>query len=307
MTKALILGANGFSGRHLARRLAEVTDTHIFGADIIPQSGPFDDSGVVDIGNREQVERVVRDVRPDWIFNLAGMVHGAAEDVYRTNVMGTVYLLESVRQYVPEARVLLVGSSAEYGPVSEKDLPVTEEQVCRPIGAYGASKAAATLAGQSYARQYGLKVVIARPFNIIGSGIPERLVLGAILQRTKETLSSMDEPTITVGNIDTQRDFVDVEDVADAYVAMIQGEHWGEVFNLCSGRPISIRHIIELALAHSPRPVKLEVDPALLRSNDAPVFYGSLEKARRAFGFHPRKSIEDSVKAAWDWVMGGGG
>lgn len=307
MIRALIFGASGFSGRHLARHLAQCGDLKIIGADICEspsEPDDLDDYAAVDIGDREQVERVITDSQPDWIFNLAGQVHGDAEDIYRTNVMGTVYILESVRSEIPEARVLLVGSSAEYGPVEKECLPITEEQFCRPIGAYGASKAAATLAGQSYARQYGLKIVIARPFNIIGAGIPESLVLGAILKRTRDALSSMEEPIIRVGNIDTQRDFVDIEDVVDAYIAMIQGDFWGEVFNLCSGKPRSIRDIIEMTLAETPKPVRIEIDPALVRANDTALLYGSLEKAEKAFAYRPKKSIEQSVKEAWRSVMG---
>jgi|LSQX01.2.fsa_nt_gb GDP-4-dehydro-6-deoxy-D-mannose reductase len=303
MIKALIFGANSFSGRHLATRLADIPDVQVFGTDITAEAGPFDKYAIVDIGNREQVDRIVNEVQPNWVFNLVGLVNGSAKDIYQTNVMGTVNLLESVMALVPAAGVLLVGSSAEYGPVTNENLPVTEEQECKPVGAYGTSKLAATIIGQSYTRQYNLKIVIARPFNIIGAGIPERLVLGAILNRAKKELTIPREPVVKVGNLESQRDFVDVADVVEAYIAMLQSENWGEVFNLCSGKPYPVSGVVEMALAKSPQAIKIEIDPALSRPVDLPVLYGSYKKASKAFGFRPKISIEESVSAAWNHVM----
>lgn len=310
MIKALILGALGFTGKHLVRRLRQIDNIRILGADIY--SDTTDDNGLddyvsIDIGQEEQVSKVVRDWQPDWIFNLVGMVRGEAAKIYQTNLMGNIYLLEAVRLHVPNACILLVGTSAEYGRVTADGLPIREEQACQPVGAYGASKNAATTAGMSYAKQYGMKVVIARPFNIIGAGIPPSLVLGAILQRVNKALATSANPVITVGNLDTKRDFVAVEDVVEAYLKMIQGEYWGEVFNICSGQPRSIREIIELALLHAPCPVSLEVDPSLVRSDDVAVLYGSLEKANRAFGFQPKVSLEQSIEEAWKYEVNGGG
>jgi len=303
MIKALIFGANSFSGKHLAAKLADMPEMRVYGADIVPGSGSFDEFAIVDIGDREQVGKIVNEVQPNWVFNLAGLVNGSAEDIYQTNVMGTVYLLEAVQTHVPKASVLLVGSSAEYGMVASENLPVTEDLECKPVGAYGTSKFAATIVGQSYVRQYNLKIVIARPFNIIGAGIPERLVLGAIINRAKKVLAMPGEPVVKVGNLDSQRDFVDIADVVDSYIAMLKSEQWGEIFNVCSGKPYPVRGVVEMALARSPRAIKIEIDPALSRPIDLPVLYGSYEKASKAFGFEPKISIEESVSAAWNHAM----
>lgn len=301
MTTALVLGAHGFCGRHLAKALKQAGDVVVIGADVqsdAPDQSLCDRYEALDIGDADSVSRLVERSRPDWVFNLVGVARGSDEDIYRANLLGTVHLLEAVRGFAPNAGVVLVGSAAEYGIVDESALPLTEAQVCCPIGSYGISKYAATMAAMSYVHRYGLRVAVARPFNIVGPGIGPGLVVGAILRRAKEALATQERPVVKVGNLETQRDFVAVEDVVSGLLAMVRGDHWGEVFNICSGEPRSIREVVELALSHAPRPVELEVDPALLRPNDLKIVYGSWEKANRAFGFHPTVSLEDSLEAA---------
>ena len=161
---------------------------------------------------------LLRRVRPDLVFHLAGIQQGEAKDIYRTNVMGAVHLLEAVRQECHSSRVLLVGSAAEYGLVGKNELPVTESTPCKPQGPYGLSKYASTLAGLDWSRQFGMKVVIARPFNIIGAGISPNLFAGALLARAREALATQGDPMVKVGNMESQRDFIAVEDVVEAYM-----------------------------------------------------------------------------------------
>jgi len=303
----LITGAGGFCARHLAERLAGEGDFHIAGLDLhaqAPDGVPLDDYLPVDLGEASQVAAAVGRVRPEMVFHLAGLVKGHPSDLYRVNLLGSIHLFESLRDAAPQARVLAVGSAAEYGRVDEADMPITEEHVCRSFGAYGLSKYGLTLAAKDYAHSHGMKVTVVRPFNIVGAGIPPSLVVGAVLQRAKEALAAEAEPVVDIGNLDTQRDFIAVEDAVDAYVRLIQGEHWGEVFNICLGRPRSILSVVELLLSFSARPVHLRVDPALVRPSDVQTVYGSREKAERAFGFRPTTSLEDSLHAAWEAAMG---
>jgi GDP-4-dehydro-6-deoxy-D-mannose reductase len=182
-------------------------------------------------------------------------------------------------------------------------MPISEECRCNPSGAYALSKYALSLAGLDYARKQGLNVVIARPFNIIGPGIPSSLVVGAILQRVKQALQGSEEVKIDVGNLDTERDFIAVDDVVDAYVRLLSGDNRGEVFNICSGEPRKIRTVVEELLSHSPRPIRLQVSTALLRTNDVVRVYGDWEKANRAIGFKPRSSLSEALHAAWSYEM----
>jgi GDP-4-dehydro-6-deoxy-D-mannose reductase len=305
-TVALITGVCGFCATHLVRVLTAEGCMRVIGSDLIadpPANLQLADYHAADIGQPEDAVALIRRVHPDMLFHLAGRYRGTSDELYRVNLLGGVHLLEAVRESSPHARVLVVGTAAEYGPARPEDMPLSEDSVCLPRGAYGLSKHALCLAAQDYALHRGLKVVVARPFNIIGAGVPSSLVVGAVLDRAKRALSESDSPVIAVGNLDAMRDFIAVEDAASAYLRMIHGDYWGEVFNLCSGVPRSIRDIVESLLSHSLRRIEYRVDPDLLSRDDVAVFFGSCDKARRAFGFSPSITVEESLKSAWQHAV----
>jgi GDP-4-dehydro-6-deoxy-D-mannose reductase len=294
---------SGFCARHLVTYLASIGNIHVFGFDLFknpPEGLKLNDYITVDIKEYEQVANAIRFIQPELIFHLAGIICSSAVEVYHVNLLGGINLLESVREFVSDARILLVGSAAEYGNIDISKMPITEDYSCQPTGSYGLSKYALTLAALDYAHNYNMKVTVARPFNIIGAGIPSTLIVGAILKRIKQALAGSIEPTVTVGNLDTERDFIAVEDVVEGYVHLIQGEHWGEVFNICSGQTHSIRSIVKKLFSFSNRPIHLKPDPTLMRSSDIKVIYGSWEKAYKAFAFKPKISLERALKSAWD-------
>ena len=298
--RTLLTGARGFCARHLAARLHACGHT-VAGIDL-GSEGPrwVDEYAEADMTRSSDVTGAVRRFHPDAIFHLAGLSRGAEADIFRVNVDGTLHLLDAVVSEVPDARVLLVGSAAEYGPVHDSELPVVETHDCRPVSPYGASKHQAVLAGLEMASR-GFKVVVARPFNIIGSGMSDELVVGALVSRIRAAAGSAG--TVRIGNLDAARDFVAVEDVAGAYIRMIDGGFWGEVFNICSGVAHTIREIAERLCGMAAFPVTLQVDPALVRPGDVPVMVGSAAKAETAFGFQPRVTLDESLLAAW---TGGG-
>jgi len=263
----MITGVGGFLRRASRARLRDRGNIEVAGFDratAAPAQLCLDRYYHGDIVDAAAVESAVRAFAPDWLFHLAG-VSGTvpAATMYMVNVIGAVNLLEAVRRSVPGCGVLLAGSFAEYGPVSASALPVTEETPCRPAGAYGVTKYAATLTGMDYAKRYGLKVVVARPSNIIGPGVPESLVVGAMLARAKKAFSSL-KPVMKVGDFESERDFVDASDVAEAYVRLAQSNLSGEVFNICSGRSCSIRRVAEVLISNSSRSIALEFDPDLV-------------------------------------------
>jgi GDP-4-dehydro-6-deoxy-D-mannose reductase len=150
-----------------------------------------------------------------------------------------------------------------------------------------------------------MKITVARPFNIVGGGIPRHLVVGAILCRAREALRSSEQPVVRVGNLESERDFVAVRDVVDAYLRMVRGGYWGQVFNLCSGQPRSVRSMVELLLAHSKKHFRLETDVSLVRSSEPKILYGDSTKAYRAFGFKPSVPIEEALREAWETGVNG--
>ena len=300
MPTALITGARGFCATHLATRLKREPGMRVSGwvrsagSSTLPL---FDHLQGVDLRDRVGVARAIAAREPDWVFHLAGVIAGPASDLYAANTLGTVHLLEALYEHAPRARILVVGSAAEYGPGAS--LPVTEESVCDPRGAYGISKYSATLAAIDCVRRYGMHVVVARPFNVVGAGMPSSVVLGAVLTRAMRALAQDREPVVRVGNAHTERDFLAVEDLVDGCVDLLQRASPGEIFNLCSGEPRCVADLIRDLLAFAPSAVRVESDPTLRRLEDLPSFYGSFDKARLAVGFSPRVSIGESLRRAW--------
>lgn len=306
--RVLITGASGFCARHLAARLRDSGPVHLCGTDlaeVAPVGSHFDEYHQADLTDGRQVANLVRRVEPDWVFHLAGLFAEAdAAEIYRVNVLGTINLLESYRRFTPaDACMLLVGSAAEYGLVDSSFMPVEETMVCKPTSTYGISKYAATMAGLDFAQRYGRKIVVARPFNIIGAGVPPTLVLGAVLQRIKEAFVACDSPVIRIGNTSSKRDFIAVEDVVNAYVRLMEAAHWGEVFNICSGEARSIQSLLDQVVTNSSRAIVFQHDTELVRPSDLSSFFGNNEKARLAFGFAPKVSIEAALASAWWHVM----
>jgi GDP-4-dehydro-6-deoxy-D-mannose reductase len=302
----LVTGVLGFCARHLVKKLHMQDDLYILGIDIAEKAPPdlsLDEYARIDICNREKLEHAVHAWKPDLIFHLAGVLGNDLFNVYQVNFMGSLHLMEAIRRYVPESRVVIVGSSAEYGFASSGDFPLVEDQPCRPVSAYGISKHGMVLAGLNYVYNHRLKIVAARPFNIVGPGIPPTLVVGAILKRIKDSLHCKDKLIVKMGNLHTERDFIDVNDAVDAYIKMANGEFWGEVFNVCSGKPYSIRRIVEVIAAFSGLPVEIEQDPALVRLQDIDVSFGSYAKAKGAFDFKPVVDIKKTLFETWQQYM----
>lgn len=278
----------------------------VYGMDLaenVPPDVSLDEYVCADICSQKRVDHAIELLKPDLVFHLAGVIGDDSFSTYNVNFMGSLHLLESVRKYAPESRVVLVGSSAEYGLASPCDFPLTEDYPCRPVTAYGISKHATILAGLHYAQKYGLKIVAARPFNIVGPGIPPTLVVGAILKRIKDLLCGKDKKIIKMGNLDTQRDFIDVDDAVNAYIKMAQGDYWSEVFNICSGKSYSIRMIVAMIASFSDLPIVIEQDPALIRFPDIKISFGSCAKAHKIFGFNPMTDIEATLLKTWRYYM----
>lgn len=289
------------------RLLAKGMD--VYGADI--QTGPPENIDLkkyfkLDITDPSNIQDVLRAVMPEMIFNLAGIFRGEASKIYNVNFLGCIYLLEAIRNWVPQAKVLLVGSAAEYGQVPEREMPIRETHKCNPYSPYGISKYAMTMAALCYAKDHDLKLVVARPFNIVGAGIPESLVVGAVLARIKKALNARKKlNAISVGNLDTERDFLAAEDAAEAFIKMILSDCWGEVFNVCSGKHYSIRSVLQLLADNSKQKIEFLEDATLIRATDVKCVYGSAEKSRKILEFKPKISLASALSAAWNEAIGG--
>jgi GDP-4-dehydro-6-deoxy-D-mannose reductase len=295
--RALITGIHGFCGRQVGLHLAQHAGA-VFGLDLTPASSvPNATVHTGDIRDAAFVRQVILDVRPTHIFHLAALVspHADLETLHDVNVRGTEHLLEAVRLAGLDATVLIAGSSAIYGLVEPDDLPIRESQSFHPANAYAVSKIAQEMLAYTYYARYGLKVIRARAFNIVGPGQPSSLVCSAFAGQIAEIEAGQIEPVLRVGNLSSQRDFVDVRDVARAYRLLAQRGQPGQVYNICSGQAVSIQTCLDQLLRLARIPIKVEPDPSRMRPSDIPVSVGDNNLLHRQTGWRPEISLEQSL------------
>ncbi|MBX3023884.1 GDP-mannose 4,6-dehydratase [bacterium] len=309
--RALVTGIDGFAGRHLATRLrAGGADVHgtVRRADRVPALAGLAAASLrpLDVSDGGAVAAIVAAVTPEVVFHLAArtFVPDAAADpagVFTVNALGVVHLLAAIHRHAPRCRVLVVGSSDSYGAVADDAQPIVESVPLRPLSAYGASKAAAEVVAGQWADGMGLDVVRVRPFNHIGPGQDARFVSADFARQLLAVARGAAPPRIEVGDLDPVRDFSDVRDVVDAYVAIAERGRRGAVYNVCSGVGRSIRSLLDDLIAAVG--VSVEIVAAADRQRRSPVarLVGSPAALRAATGWQPRiawqRTIADIVAA----------
>jgi len=254
-----------------------------------------------DLRDPENVQALVGEVQPDYIFHLAAQSFVPTSfadpwDTLENNIRAELNLLEAVRRSGRTVGFLVIGSNEEYGAPEPEELPQTEENPLRPNNPYAVSKVAQDFLGLQYHLAYGLPVVRVRPFNHTGPGQSPRFVVPAFASQIARIEAGLQEPVMKVGNLDAARDFTDVRDIVRAYyLAATRGEP-GEVYNLASGRPQSVRGLLEILLSYARVEIKVERDPDRYRPVDVPVVYGSAEKFHRLTGWAPQIPFEQTLR-----------
>ncbi len=316
--RVLVTGVSGFAGPVVARALAAAGhEVHgmLRGAARPPRLAdvPVGALHRADVEDAAAVARVVATVAPDGIVHLAARAYPAGADAdpagaYRSNLGGTLAMLAAVRDRAPTARLVLVSSAAVYGDVRRDELPIVETTPLRPLGAYGASKAAAEIAALQWSRRHGLDVVVARPFNHIGPGQAPAYVCAALASQVAAIEAGRQPPELLVGNMDVVRDFADVRDVAAGYVALLERGRRGEAYNLCSGTGVSVAEIIAELRTLARVPLRVRIDPRRRRAADVERIVGSHALASAHTGWHPTIVLQDALACVLDdWRTRGAG
>jgi GDP-4-dehydro-6-deoxy-D-mannose reductase len=291
----LVTGASGFSGTHLLRLLQSESVNIFTHGPVKGVLGKHFDTPVHDL--RALVD-VVRDAQPDYVFHLAGIASGEKySEFYSVNTLYAANLLQALEiAGWKESPVLLVGSAAEYGAVQSDELPITEETPARPYSHYGVSKLAQTQLGLTLSRS-GRKLIMVRPFNIIGRGMGDHLSVKSFALQVAEIMAKKRASVIRVGNLSSSRDFVDVEETVKIYWRLIRtpAAHC-QVINICSGKPILMTELLHKLIRFSGMAIEIRADPSRFKPIDVPSHYGSPEKLRSILGFIPEKSVDDTLK-----------
>ncbi len=311
MSKAVVFAGRSFVGRHLCAALCQS------GVDVVATARKEDKKDIGDIGEGKgdiplflcdltvsgQVAELIERERPDWVIQCAGATHCSdPSEMNKLHVDGTRNVLSAVVRFAPHAIVLLLGSAAEYGPVPPEQLPVQEQQVCKPATPFGASKLAQTQLAKAAAEEWGLRVLTVRPFNILGPGLPEHYFAGALARRLRQLRSEGGPCEFPVANLHATRDWVDVRDVASALMALLYqaSPEAGrmEIYNLATGIETPLRSVAhrlgQLAGGFVPIDAGVEVARAGIERS-----CGDARRLRRATGWEPRFTWEQSIDDMW--------
>jgi len=312
--KVLITGGTGFIGSHLSRLLllegAEVT----IAGDPAQKKQPWPWSDAqqkafvpLDVRDKLAVEKLVARVKPDEVYHLAAQSLPALswkepEHTMLTNAQGTIHLFEAMKAAGVKPRTFVACSSAEYGIVPPDQTPVKEDRVLLPVHPYGVSKVAQDLLSYQYWKNDQIPAIRGRIFNTTGPGkssdapgdFAERVVAA---ERAGAT-------SIRVGNLTPKRDLSDVRDQARAIMMITRKGAPGDVYNLCTGRTITIQQLVDAFLKHARVPLRPEQDPTLLRPTDEPVIWGDNAKLVKATGYAAKVPLERTVSDMLSQVRG---
>lgn len=300
MKKALITGMSGFVGHYLKEALG-LKGYLVYGTCLSGEKyEQLPQYYAMNLLNKEQVVNVLSECQPDEIYHLAGQSSVALSWSKPTltmniNVNGTINLLEAIKEFCPNTKVLIVGSSDEYGPVKKEDCPVNEEHQLNPVSPYGVSKMTQEKIAQIYAKAYRLNVIMVRPFNHIGAMQAKGFVVSDFASKVAAIEKGKIEPVLKVGNLHSYRDFTDVEDVVEAYIQILDKGISGEVYNVGSGKAIEIQEILNTLVSMSNAKIKVEVDDGLYRPVDVPLVVCDNTKLKQVTGWELKKELKNTL------------
>jgi GDP-4-dehydro-6-deoxy-D-mannose reductase len=300
---ALITGGAGFIGRHLHTALAE-QGLRVVGVDLAGVGRPHEWDGdwfETDIRDSARVRVVMDQSRPDYVFHLAALTKSdSLSDLVTDNLIGTQSVLDAVVAACPKARVLVAGSSAEYGLVTADALPIREDHPLRPLSPYGLSKVAQGLLAAQYVERHGLDVVRTRTFNLTGPREPQMLVCSAFARQIVEIKLGRRPERIEVGNLASGRDFVDVRDAVRAYCLAAEKGDCGHVYNVCSGRSVTVRDVLATLMGSAGIDLPVHQVASRYSKWDVPIQMGAADKLFRLTGWTPGISLEQSLRDLLD-------
>lgn len=276
--KILVTGANGFTGKHFIAKAIKN------GHEVVPLKSDLTDLASL----KDEVALIL----PDAVVHLAAISfvgHGAADDFYRVNVVGTMNLLDTLLDLkLTNTRVLIASSANVYGT---PDVDVIHEGITpNPVNHYAASKLAMEFMVKTLFNK--MPIVITRPFNYTGPNQSKEFLIPKIVSHFNRN-----EKVIELGNLDVYRDFSDVRDVASAYIELLESSVRSIVVNVCSERVVSLREVIKMMESIAGYDIEVRVNSKFVRLNEVPKLAGDCSYLKEIIGYQPKHTFEDTLKS----------
>lgn len=317
MKNILITGISGFVGGHFTQHLVkEKPEFQIHGisrstpawdfiqdSDHIKRAISFHECDLLD---SSKVNTIIKEIQPDYILHLASFSSVAQSwkeplVSFLNNTNAFLTIVEAVRVQRLKTRILSVGSSEEYGIVNQQDLPLKENSRLAPANPYAVARVSEENLAQIYTKGYNLDICCTRSFNHIGPGQSDQFVVSSIAKQFAEITTHRKKPIVRIGAGSIIRDFIDIDDVIRAYMAILESGTTGEVYNVCSGRGYSINEIVKSFSALTGISVEVQQNNDLLRPIDNPVLIGCNDKLRNDTGWKPACSMEKSLEKIYSY------
>lgn len=302
--RILVTGGTGFAGTHLIEELLSQGYQNIYATtyskpDSSAQLLPPESYIRTDLTSVEATRALFSQVRPDWVFHLASFAYVGksfekAQELFSNNIMLQLNVLEAVREFVPSARILTIGSAEEYGMVPANSGPIDETTLLNPVNPYAVSKVTQDLLAGSYALTYKLQIIRARPFNHIGTGQTLDFAIPSFARQIVAVERGV-QSAIRVGTLSAVRDFSSVQDMVRAYILLLEKGVVGEIYNIGSGTGVQIQTILEKMISYARTEIKIVTDPDKVRPLDAPGLIADNGKIR-ALGWQAVVPIETELQ-----------
>jgi GDP-4-dehydro-6-deoxy-D-mannose reductase len=304
--RALITGICGFAGRYLANHLhAQNFDCAGIALSSAREGFPPLPPSVrifqADVRDRAAIRRILATEAPDYVFHLAAVTHVAAsladpELAFDVNVNGTFNILEGLRQSRPSARVVLVSSGNLYGNLDSAETGFSEQSPVHATSPYATSKIVAEQLARSFVEDFGLLIVIARPFNHTGPGQSTDFACPSFARSIAAAIVEGRPASLTTGALQPERDLSDVRDVVRAYALLARSGVPGRVYNVCSGNSISMEQVIRTLAQLAQIPVATRIDPSRLREREVMRLVGDCSRLRRELGWTPEYPLARTLQ-----------
>lgn len=299
--RVLITGIGGFVGLRLARNLLE--HGHRVSGTCLENTPPPNVEGAdlckADLLDRNSLDRAIEATKPDAVVHLAGLSSVGESwnrlgEYFRVNVLGTENLLEAAASGGKDRKVVFASSAEVYGPVPAEQQPIHEERLPDPRSPYAFTKAAT----ERLALAHG--AVVARAFNLVGPGQAPGFVLPSLAGQLA-AIARGKESVLKVGNLTARRDFVHVDDGADAFRILLESGRPGHIYNIAGGQALSIAEVLDRLCAVAGIKPPVEEDPERMRPVDLPLLLGDSGRLRK-LGWEPRRSLDQALSDLWEDV-----
>ncbi len=290
--KLFITGAQGFVGQHLQAMVlghAWRASFEVVGAD-----------AQYDVTDQASLDNVFSQIQPDSVIHLAAQSHVPTSfadpgATFRVNFFGTFNVLQALAAIKFKGRLLYVGSADTYGLVAEKDLPIREVQPLRPRNPYAVSKIAAEALCYQWSQTGPFEVVMARPFNHIGPGQSDNFAVSYFARQVAEIAAGLRAPEILVGDLEVTRDFTDVRDIVEAYLALLHKGVSGETYNIGSREERKISEILALLIDIAGISAKITIDPERFRPAEQRRLVCDASKLKQQAGWFQRRQLNETL------------